>query len=259
MTQQLSDLTILLPPLLAGMLILSLHVPFGFSVLKRKIVFLDLAVAQMASLGAVIGPLVFHSQAESGWLVQLVATITALAGAVLLGFFSRATVVVQEAVIGISFVLSASMALLLLSHDPHGAESIEYVLSGQLLWVNNAQLQMMAVVYALLIVGGLLFPASWKNWLFYPSFAIVITQSVQVAGVYLVFASLIIPSLIGSLFERYRYLVSYSLGIAGYLLGLLFSYLLDLPAGPTIVVLLTLLAGLVAIIKSLSGGNIIRQ
>ncbi len=104
------DLAILLPPLLAGLLILTLHVPLGYSVLKRKIVFLDLAVAQMASLGAVIGPLVFYSQAESGWLVQVIATITALAGAVLLGLFSRARVVVQEAVIGISFVLSASLA-----------------------------------------------------------------------------------------------------------------------------------------------------
>lgn len=226
--------SILLPALAAGLLVLASHVPLGMRVLERGIIFIDIAIAQFAGLGVILA----HFQAwEAGWQVQAAALGLAALGALVLHFTEGRWPRRQEAVIGVAFVLVSSLAILLLAHDPHGGEQLREMLVGQILWTGWGDLPLLALVTA-----GVL--AAWFSGLrrsplgFYLLFALAITASVQVVGVYLVFASLIVPALAAG--ERlYR---AYVIGAAGYALGLGASALWDLPAGAAIVVALVLVA-----------------
>ncbi len=227
------ELDILLPAFVAGLLVLATHIPFGMRVLQRGVIFADLAVAQIAGLGVVIAGLLDLS--ERPLLVQLIAAASALCGAALLAWIERRVPEVKEAYIGLTFVLSASLGILLMSHDVHSGEHLKDLLVGQILWVSNTQLIATALLTAVLL-------AIWKslrqrlgNFGFYALFAIAITASVQLVGVYLVFASLIVPALATYRQTRRRYLFAFGLGIAGYASGLLLSVWLDLPTGAAIV------------------------
>jgi zinc/manganese transport system permease protein len=135
------------------------------------------------------------------------------------------------------FILAACAGILLLSGNPHGGEHLKELLVGQILWVNTAQLLWLAGVTALLLL------ALWQGWVqrvgrfgFYAAFALAVTASVQLVGVYLVFSSLIIPALATRRLQgRRRYLLAYSVGVLGYATGLALSALLDLPSGAVIV------------------------
>jgi zinc/manganese transport system permease protein len=219
-------------PFLAGLLILATHVPLGRQVLARGIVFLDLAVAQIAALGVIAA---HFAGLESGWMVQVFAVLAAVAGAMLLHWAERRWPETQEALIGSVFVVAASAGLLLLAHDPHGGESLHDLLAGQILWVSNNQLLTALLVTALLGVL-LLAGAAHVSLGFYLLFACAVTLSVQLAGIYLVFASLIIPALaVRRLPGRFGLTIAWVIGAAGYALGLLFSALFDLPSGAMIV------------------------
>lgn len=229
------DISILGPALLAGVIVLSTHVPLGLLVLKRGIIFLDLAVAQIAGLG-LIAASVLDISAE-GILVQLIAAASAIAGALFLFWTEKRWPELQEAIIGSSFVITASTGILLLSSDPHSGDQIQEILSGQILWIDNQQLIYSAILFSFILL-------SWLKWrwhsnriLFYVMFALAVTASVQMVGVYLVFSSLIIPALSCYYIEnkRTRLVWSYTTGLAGYLLGLMISALADLPSGPMIV------------------------
>ncbi len=227
------ELDILLPAFIAGLLVLATHIPFGMRVLQRGVIFADLAVAQIAGLGVVIAGLLDLS--DRPLLVQLIAAASALCGAALLAWIERRVPEVKEAYIGLTFVLSASLGILLMSHDVHSGEHLKDLLVGQILWVSNTQLLATALLTAVLL-------AIWKslrqrlgNFGFYALFAIAITASVQLVGVYLVFASLIVPALATYRHSRRRYLFAFGLGIAGYASGLLLSVWLDLPTGAAIV------------------------
>jgi zinc/manganese transport system permease protein len=174
----------------------------------------------------------------SGWPAQVGAVTAALAGAWLLRWTESRAAERQEAIIGVSFVVAACAAILLMSHDPHGAEHLKDLLVGQILWTTWADLSPLAVVTASVLAAwhGLKLKDSPLG--FYLLFAITITASVQVVGVYLVFASLIVPALAA----RGRLAVGYLLGTVGYATGLLASGLLDLPAGAAIVLALALAA-----------------
>src|SRR6185312_2555100 len=141
------SLDILLPALLTGILVLATHVPLGRLVLDRGIVFIDLAIAQVAGLGVVIAD--FFGWEPSGWSVQIAAVIAALAGAGFLIWTERRLAALQEAVIGVVFVVAASAEIVLLSYNPHGAEHLKDLLVGQILWVEVAQLVPVLVLYAL--------------------------------------------------------------------------------------------------------------
>src|SRR5205814_1473619 len=143
----------------------------------------------------------------------------------------------QEALIGVMFILAACAGILLLSSNPHGGEHLKDLLVGQILWVNTTQLAWLAGISAVLLVAMRL---GWVRRLgrfgFYGAFAIAVTASVQLVGVYLVFSSLIIPALAtGELRGSRRYAVAYGLGVLGYALGLALSALFDLPSGAVIV------------------------
>ena len=237
------ELGILLPAFLAGLLVLSTHVPLGLQVLNRGIVFIDLAIAQVAGLGVTVAD-AFGFEPE-GWRVQAAAVSAALAGALLLTWTERIWPEVQEALIGVLFVVAASVELLVLANNPHGGEHLKDLLVGQILWVTPASLVPVAILYAVILVVWFVLRARIGRMGFYLLFALAVTQSVQLVGVYLVFATLIVPALAARRFaERSRLWVGYATGLAGYILGLLASSWFDLPTGAVIVV--TLLASFVA-------------
>lgn len=228
------ELSILGPACLAGLIVLATHVPLGHQVLERGIIFIDLAIAQVAAMG-VIGAQ-YLGIGESGVGVQVAATAAALAGAGLLAWTERRFPAHQEPLIGTLFVLAATGGILLLANNPHGSEHLKDLLVGQILWVGPRDLVPIGVLSALLL--GLM---AWRRgrlsglW-FYGLFALAITASVQLVGVYLVFASLIVPALATvELAGRRRLLVAYAIGAAGYVVGLALSALLDLPSGALIV------------------------
>jgi zinc/manganese transport system permease protein len=240
MTNTTIELGILLPAFAAGLLVTATHVPLGIQVLGRGIVFIDLAIAQVAGLGVIFADwLGFEPQ---GWGVQAAALSAALAGALFLTWTERRWPEVQEAVIGTTFVLGASGALLLLAANPHGAEHLKDLLVGQILWVDWSRLALVAAVYAVVLV--LWFGARERigRTGFYILFAAVVTLSVQLVGLYLVFASLIVPALATHRLARRRLAICYVLGATGYALGLMVSAALDLPSGAVIVWAMALLA-----------------
>lgn len=228
------DMSILGPAALAGLLVLATHVPLGQQVLARGIIFIDLALAQVAAMG-VIGAQ-FMGVDEQGYGVQTAAAMAALLGAGLLTWTERKWPQYQEPLIGTLFVLAATGGLLLLANNPHGGEHLKDLLVGQILWVSYGQLIPAALLSAALLAVIWIRSGQLSGLLFYAVFALAITASVQLVGVYLVFASLIVPALATvGLQGRKRLLLSYSIGTAGYALGLALSAVLDLPSGAMIV------------------------
>jgi len=240
------DFSIIIPALIAGLLVLASHVPLGMKVLARGIIFADLAVAQIAGLGVISAELLGVS--ANPLMVQLLAVSSALIGAVLLSLIERHFATIQEALIGLLFVLAATAGILLLSHDVHAGEHIKDLLVGQILWVTSPQLIVTALTTAVLLLIWQQFASRLNSFGFYGLFAIAVTASVQLVGVYLVFASLIIPALATHTLIKWRLVIAYVVGISGYIAGLLLSLWLDLPSGATIVWTMAA-SGLIALIS----------
>ena len=252
-----TDLSILWPALIAGLLVVISHVPLGQQVLSRGIVFIDLAIAQVAGLG-VIAANGFGLPVE-GWGAQAAAGVAALAGALLLTWTERKRPEVQEALIGILFVLASTAQILLLANDPHGGENLKDLLAGQILWVSDDQLIRTAVITAV-------FALVWFRWRermgrigFYVLFALVVTASVQMVGVYLVFCSLIVPAVATYRHGRARQLwLGYALAAGSYVAGLAVSVVTDLPSSPVIVWVMAVL-GLLLHLTGRSESTIARE
>ena len=234
------DWSILWPACAAGLLITATHVPLGMQVLDRGIVFIDLAIAQIAGLGVVLAN--FLGFEPQGWAVQACALAAALLGALGLTWTDKRWPEVQEAMIGVTFILAASGALLLLAKNPHGGEHLRELLVGQILWVSPGILPLVAIVYAVLLAFVAYRGAKAGHAAFYLSFAVAVTISVQLVGLYLVFTTLIVPALATRRLRRHRLAAAYALGGAGYVLGLVVSAATDLPSGPAIVWLMAALA-----------------
>jgi len=244
--------TILLPALVAGLLVTSTHVPLGQEVLKRGIVFIDLAVAQIAGLGVIAAYALGWTPQGIG--VQLAAAGAALLGALVLSWCEKRWPQTQEALIGAVFVLAASAGVLLLSHDPHAGEQLKELLVGQILWVSVPMLTTVAVVYAGVLALWFTLRQRFGRMGFYVLFAISVTASVQLVGIYLVFASLILPALATRKLSGTQALWwGYGIGAAGYLAGVTASALFDLPTGAVTVWTLALIALIVAVIQRPKG------
>ena len=239
------ELSILLPAFIAGLLVLATHIPFGMKVLERGVIFADLAVAQIAGLGVIIAAML--DLTGQPLLVQAVAAASALCGAGLLAWIENRLAEVKEACIGLTFVLAASGGILLMSRDVHAGEHLKDLLVGQILWVSSYQL----IATALLTIALL---ALWQwsklktHYLgFYVLFALAVTASVQLVGIYLVFASLIVPALATWRIKHRRMLYAFAIGIFGYAAGLLSSAWFDLPSGATIVWTMAIVGAVVVI------------
>jgi zinc/manganese transport system permease protein len=234
-------LGLLWPALIAGILVSLSHVPLGQQVLRRGIVFIDLAIAQVAALGVIVS----HSAGLElhGWMTQAAAVTAALLGALLMTWTERRRPEVQEALIGILFVLASTAQILLLANNPNGGEELKDLLAGQILWVSTGQLLRATVLTALFLVV-------WNRWRqhmgqvgFYVVFAVMVTMSVQLVGVYLVFTTLIVPAVATYRHAADRQLaLGYALAFASYLVGLAVSVLTDLPSSAVIVWAMAVLA-----------------
>ena len=237
------DWAILLPALAAGLLVLATHVPLGAQVLERGIVFIDLAIAQIAGIGVIAADAL--GLEPQGWAVQAAALTAALLGALLLTWTERRWPQIQEALIGVLFVLASCAGLLLLAGNPHGGEHLKDLLVGQILWVSTPQLAAMAALTALVLALWFGLRERLGRAGFYLLFALAVTASVQLVGVYLVFSSLIVPALaVRMLPGRWRLPIAYGIGALGYLVSLALSARFDLPSGAVVVLAMAALAPL---------------
>lgn len=236
------DWSLLGAPLLAGLLVVSTHVLLGRRVLERGIIFIDITIAQLAAFGVVVAATLGWTDPEGSGVGALLAAATAaLLGSGLLAWTERRFPRVQEALIGSLYVIAASATLLVLSRSPRGAEHMQELLAGQILWVGYGQLGGVSLLYAAVLAAWWLGARRWQP-AFYFLFAMTVMASVQLVGIYLVFASLILPALAAhGLPDRSGLPLGYAVGGTGYLLGLWLSVPLDLPAGPLVVCVLAAL------------------
>jgi zinc/manganese transport system permease protein len=234
------DIAILWPALVAGLLVSMTHVPLGVQVLNRGIVFIDLAIAQIAGLGVILAD--WAGLEPQGIGVQLSALAASFAGALLLTWTEKRWPEVQEAVIGVTFALGASGALILLANNPHGAEHLKDLLVGQILWVDPHLLPWVTLIYAVIVIAWFKLGDVLGRVGFYLLFAATVTVSVQLVGLYLVFATLIIPALATRTLQQRRLFAAYVLAALGYAAGLAVSALFDWPTGPAIVWVMALFA-----------------
>jgi zinc/manganese transport system permease protein len=227
------NLAILWPALIAGLLVTATHVPLGMQVLERGIVFIDLAVAQVAGVGVILADALGWE--PTGAAVQVAALSAALTCALFLTWTERRWSEVQEAIIGVVFVAASSTAVLLLANNPHGGEHLKELLVGQILWVNPAQLPHAALAYGAILALWFGLGERLGRAGFYVLFACMVTVSVQLVGLYLVFMTLVVPALATWYARRHRLLKGYVIGVLGYATGLVASLVVDLPSGPMIV------------------------
>ena len=228
---------LLLAPLAAGLLVLLSHVPLGAQVLKRGILFIDLAVAQLAALGALLAHQ-WWPDTDGAALVS--GAVLACAGAGVIGWVAQHFPAQREAFIGLLYAGAASVLPLVLASDPHAGHQLARSLNGDILWVSWIDLLPLALLTAVFTVTQL----RWPRWLgsagFYPCFALLVSCSVPLLGVYLVFVTLIAPALVAQLAGGQR--AAIFCGMAGYVLGLGLAWWLDWPAGATLVLGLLLVS-----------------
>ena len=245
-------LSIVGPALLAGLIITITHAPLGIEVLKRGIIFIDLAVAQIAGLGLLIANVYFIN--FSPWLSQIIALIFAMSAAFFFKIVENKIKSQQEAIIGVSFILAASLSILILSDHPTGGEEIRHLLSGQMLFITWQDVLLHLPIYILILVLWFL-PINLNGIGFYILFSLAITSSVQLVGVYVVFASLILPALTAVKAVN-PYKVAWISGLISVVLGILLSIIFDLPAGPILVVSYVIVTILIVLIKKMNNTSI---
>ncbi|MCL2389267.1 MAG: metal ABC transporter permease [Elusimicrobia bacterium] len=237
----LTELTIILPAFIAGVAILAIHVPLGIEMLRREIIFLDLAIAQLAAMGAFFITLMFHE--KEGTLAFLLMSQGAALFFAFLGalFFmyagKRYKAYLVEGFVGCVFVLSATLVLLIMSHSAATGEHLTDLLAGQLLFISWPQVWILAVMAAITAVLMYRFPKAILGKYYYFVLALFVMMTVQVAGIYFSFTTLIFPA-VGVFFVK-KYKNKLLLSYAGCLLGLIGALLaalwFDLSAGPAIV------------------------
>ncbi len=252
-----SDLLALLwAPFLMCLVLTGIHAYLGVHVLAREVVFVDIALAQIAALGATAAFLLGHE--TDTWESYALGLSATLLGALVLALTrSRRRHVSQEAVIGVVYAVSAAAAVLVADRAPHGAEQVRTMLVGNLLAVRPPEVAKVATLYALVGLFHWLcrrpfflistdpdsaYREGWRvrlwDFLFYASFGVVVTSSVRIAGVLLVFSYLIVPALAGILLGRtvaHKLIIGWSFGTLVSVVGMTASAVFDLPTGATVV------------------------
>lgn len=250
-------LAFMLPPLVAALVLVGIHGYLGVHIIARGVIFVDLALAQVAALGYTVAVLVgLPHESLAAFLIGVGAT---LVGALILSFTRiEHDFITQEAIIGVVYVAASAATILLAAQAPRGSEHVEHLLTGTLLWVTWEEIAKITLVYA--AIGAVhwalrrrfltisLHPeeaersgwkVAWWDFLFYGLFGIVVTSSVAVAGVLVVFTFLVIPAVIAFLFTRRPgalIAIAWATGTLATVVGLYLSYTLDLPTGPLVVV-----------------------
>lgn len=247
MTSISENFFIILPALLLGILLIVSHIPLGQEVIRRGIIFMDIAISQIAVFGLLLGQWLthflphWHGHDLHNFLIQFCAYCAAVAGSLFILSMHKRQVKTQEAIIGICFILASTGAIIFTAAHPHGAEQLKHAMVGQILWVQPNDIVNCAL-FTLAFAGVWLWVVKQqKMQFFYPIFAIMITYSTQLIGVYLVFATLIVPTLVSRNCTHPIYF-AYSISIVSYCIGLLVAALFDLPAGAVIAWTLVLVA-----------------
>ncbi|HXH27633.1 MAG TPA: iron chelate uptake ABC transporter family permease subunit [Candidatus Polarisedimenticolia bacterium] len=249
-------------PFAACLVLVGIHAYFGIHVIERRVLFVDLAVAQFAALGAVVGFASGHPPGALGSTLYSMGFAT-LAAALFAVTRMRHEKLPQEAIIGITFVVASATAILVADKAPEGAEHIKETLAGSLLWVTWPTVVKDLVIYSAVglfhwlarkrFMQITLDPEEayrrgwwvrWWDFLFYLSFGVIITFSVEIGGILMVFSYLVIPACIAILLAHRmgaRLILGWIIGFVGSALGLVASYQWDFPTGPAIVVVLGLM------------------
>ncbi|MBI4358256.1 MAG: metal ABC transporter permease [Candidatus Omnitrophica bacterium] len=243
-------------PFLACLILTGIHAYLGIHVIERGVIFVDLALAQIAALGATVGFLFgLDLHGPFNYWFSLGATFL---GAIIFSLTrTKKERIPQEAIIGIVYAVSAAFAILILSHFPEGDEEIRHMLVGNILLVDFNEILKMAILYGIVGLFHWYFRKTFilistkpeeaikkgisiKGWdiVFYLTFGFVVTSSVQIAGVLLVFAFLIVPAVGAILFSDdlpRRLFLGWIIGTVTSVIGIVLSYLFDLPTGATVV------------------------
>ena len=248
---------LMVAPLTVCLVLVGLHAYMGIHVLARGVIFVDLALAQIAALGATVALLAGFTL-EGNAAAYGFSLLFALLGAGLFALTrTRCEGIPQEAIIGITYVIASAASILAVDRAPHGAEHIKELLVGSILWVTWPTIASIAAVYMGLGLFHWVFRRrflqitldteqarldgiSLRLWdfIFYASFGLMITLSVPIAGVLLVFSFLIVPAVSGALFSNRvgpQLFIGWGVGVAVSVIGCGLSYQLDLPIGATVV------------------------
>jgi zinc/manganese transport system permease protein len=268
-------LDIMAPAFFECLILVGIHSYLGIHVIKRKVIFVDLALAQIAALGTTVGFL-FGILPGSTGAYWFSLGFTFVGAAVFAVSRFRHEKVPQEAIIGVTYAIAAAVAILVIDKAPHGAEHIKELLTGSILWVKWSTILNAAVIYSIIGIFHYIFrhkflmisenvekatqqgiSVQFWDFLFYVSFGIVITHSVGTAGVLLVFVFLVVPAIVSIIITDVLWkqlAIGWGLGVIVSILGLYLSYVADLPSGPTVVafygVVLTIVTIIVYIVRS---------
>lgn len=247
---------LMLPAFFECLVLVGIHSYLGIHVIKRQVIFVDLALAQIAALGTTVAFL-FGIMPKTTAAYWFSLGFTFIGAAIFSLSRFRQGKIPQEAVIGLVYAIAAAVAILVIDKAPHGAEHIKEILTGRILWVKWATIGKAALVYALVGSFHYLFrdkfilissnpdeayrrgiSVRFWDFLFYLSFGIVITHSVGTAGVLMVFVFLVAPAVTSIMITEklwQQLVIGWSMGLIVSILGLYVSYVADLPSGPTVV------------------------
>lgn len=248
-------LELMLKPFVACLILTGIHAYLGVHVIARGVIFVDLALAQIAALGSTVGFLFgwgLHS--PNGYFVSLFFTFI---GAAVFAFSRPKKVAVpQEAFIGIAYAVAAAASILILSQSADGGEELKSLMVGHLLFIDWSEITKVVTIYSVIGLlhyryrrnfflistspeqAGKQLHVLWWDFLFYASFGFVVTSSVELAGVLLVFSFLVVPAVCAALLANRlstRILLGWLIGLIVSIVGISVSYALDLPTGATVV------------------------
>ncbi len=263
---------IMAPAFFECLILVGIHSYLGLHVIRRKVIFVDLALAQIAALGTTVGFL-FGIMPGSAGAYWFSLTFTFIGAAVFSIARFKNEKIPQEAIIGLTYAIAAAISILVIDKAPHGAEHIKEILTGSILWVKWKTIAEAAIVYSLVGIFHFIFrkkfilisenpekaEASGLNvrfwdFLFYVSFGIVITHSVGTAGVLLVFVFLVVPAITSMMLTDVLWkqlVIGWTMGVFVTVTGLYISYIADLPSGPTVVAFYGAVLTIVAVVISL--------
>jgi zinc/manganese transport system permease protein len=251
----------LIYPFLACVVLIVIHAYFGVHILERGIIFVDIALAQFIGIGIALS---FFLSYENTFVLSVVF---AMLGAAILSLSRKVERFVNvEAFIGVLYIFSFAVSILILDRSPHGAEEFKAILNGNILWVTPRDIINAAVLYGIIGTFHFVFRKKFLaltfegrngflwEFLFFGSFALVLAKSVQMAGILQVFSFLIIPALIGRLYTREPFrilIIGWVAGLAATVVGIGISYKLDLPTAPMTVASLSLVFLIQLVVKSM--------
>ncbi len=265
----INALTFLAAPFVMCLILAGIHCYLGLHVLARGVIFVDLSLAQVAAFGATLAILFgFDHHSAPTYFISLFSTFAAA------GLFALARrhekLISQEAIIGIVYALASAAVVLVVDRIAHGAEHIKDLLVGQVLWVTWFDVTKTGLIYSIVAIIHFIFrkqlieasfskksdKTGYWDFLFYALFGVVITSSVSVAGILQVFAYLIVPAVVGTIFFttiRARLIFGWTLGFVLSFVGMILSHFWDLPAGAFIVVLFALIPVILLLLSPVFG------